>query len=142
MFNDRYISSPSRTFTIGKNSIKEVDLCRYVGVEIHRYKSGSFSLARSELKKKAIRALCAMKNTVKKCKLSFRSLTTLLIDSLIKPIVLCDSPIHTITMSILKRMAKKYGSTASSGMEAQSNSHVNFQSKLSLLNSEKCIYIP
>ena len=34
-------------------------------------------------------------------------------------------------------MANKYGSTANSGMGAQSNSHVNFLSKISLLNSEK-----
>ena len=86
-FNDRYINSPSQTFTIGKHSIKEVDSYCYLGVEIH--KSGSFSLARSELKKKAMRALYAMKNTVNKCKLSFRSLTTLFDNLITHP--LCQS---------------------------------------------------
>ena len=79
---------------IGTYSIKEVESYCYLGVEIHN--SGSFSVARTQLKKKAMRALYSMKNTVNKSKLSTRSLTTLF-DSLIKPIVLHGAPIYTLT---------------------------------------------
>ena len=86
-----------RSFTIGRHKISEVESYCYLGVEIHN--SGSYSLARSELKKKAMRALYALKNTVNKTKLSVRSLTTLF-DSLIKPIVLYGAPIYSPSMSI------------------------------------------
>ena len=115
-----------RSFTIGRHKISEVESYCYLGVEIHN--SGSYSLARSELKKKAMRALYALKNTVNKTKLSVRSLTTLF-DSLIKPIVLYGAPIYTPSMSIIKHIAKH---------APNSNAHPpDILKKISLLNCEK-----
>ena len=86
-FNARYENRNhmSNAFKIGNHEIEEVSSYCYLGIDVHN--SGSFSLARAQLKKKAMRALYGIKRSVNKSKLSFRSLTTLF-DSLIKPIVL------------------------------------------------------
>ena len=131
-FNARFDNYQPRHFKIGKHLVKEVNSYCYLGIEIHN--SGSFTLARSELKKKAMRALYAMKNTVNKSKLSFRSLTTLF-DSLIKPIVLYGAPIYTPSMSILKKIVKQADPALDN--EAQQNFPINFLRQISLLNSEK-----
>ena len=51
--------------------LEEVESYCYLGIDIH--KSGSFTNARTELKKKAMCALYAMKSSVNKSRLSFRS---------------------------------------------------------------------
>ena len=84
-FNARFDNYQPVPLKIGNHLLEEVESYCYLGIEIH--KSGSFTNARTELKKKAMRALYAMKSSVNKSKLSFRSLTTLF-DGLIKPIVL------------------------------------------------------
>ncbi len=122
-------SRPSFRFRIGSHNLKEVDSYCYLGIEIH--KSGSFTAARTELKKKAMRALYSLKSTVNKSKLSFRSLTTLF-DSLIKPIALYGTPIVTPNMSILKHI---YRAPPSIGTNDQS--HSSILKKISLINCEK-----
>ena len=124
-FNSKYDSCPTQRFNIGKHHVKEVDSYCYLGIEIH--KSGSFSVARSELKKKAMRSLYGLKNTINKSKLSFRSLTTLF-DSLIKPIALYGAPIVTPNMSIIKDL---------SNTSLSSKSKSSVLRKISLLNCEK-----
>ena len=100
-FNSKFDGRAATRFNLGNEIVKETDSYCYLGIEIH--KSGSFTLARSELKKKALRALYGLKSTVNKTKISFRALTTLF-DSLIKPIVLYGAPIVTPTMSIIKTL--------------------------------------
>ena len=134
-FNSQFSNKPRRhTFKIGAHSVKEVESYCYLGIEIHQ--SGSFTLARGELKKKAMRALYALKNTVNKSKLTFRSTTTLF-DSLIKPIVLYGAPIYTPTMSIIKTLKNVKLSDADSGSDAQllTQVHKNLLRKISLLNT-------
>ena len=89
--------------------------------------------SRGELKKKAIRALYGLKNTVHKPTLSFRSLTTLF-DSLIKPIVLYGAPVHTPTMSILKDLVKFINSSTP---QTKQFAPASVLRKISSLNSEK-----
>ena len=60
-FNTEYDPEPSQRFHIGKHNLKEVDSYCYLGIEIH--KSGSFSVARSELKKKAMSSLYTVSKT-------------------------------------------------------------------------------
>jgi hypothetical protein len=105
-FNSRYENKNqnSNAFKIGNHEIEEVSSYCYLGIDIHN--SGSFSLARTQLKKKAMRALYGIKRTVNKSKLTFRLLTTLF-DSLVKPIVLYGAPIYTPTMSIIKNITKE-----------------------------------
>ena len=136
-FNSQFSNQLLRpTFKIGAHSVKEVESYCYLGIEIHQ--SGAFTLARGELKKKAMRALYALKNTVNKTKLSFRSTTTLF-DSLIKPIVLYGAPIYTPTMSIIKTLKNVTLSDTDSGSDALllTNLHKNLLRKISLLNNEK-----
>ena len=136
-FNSQFSNQLLRpTFKIGAHSVKEVESYCYLGIEIHQ--SGAFTLARGELKKKAMRALYALKNTVNKSKLSFRSTTTLF-DSLIKPIVLYGAPIYTPTMSIIKTLKNVKLSDADTGSNALllTHLHKNLLRKISLLNSEK-----
>ena len=112
--------------------MKEAESYCYLVIEIH--KKGSFTLARGELKKKSMRALYALKNTVNKSKLSFRSTTTLF-DSLIKPIVQYGAPIYTPTMSIIKTLRKNIHPELHS--DTKTSTHANLLRKISLLNSEK-----
>lgn len=124
-FNSKFDLHSPRRFNIGKHNLKEVESYCYLGIEIH--KSGSFSVARSELKKKAMRSMYGLKSTVNKSKLSFRSLTTLF-DSLIKPIALYGAPIVTPNMSILKHIGN---------LSSPNASHLSLLRKISLLNCEK-----
>ena len=56
IFNSKYSNhSATHNFHIGSMSLQEVELYCYLGIDIHN--SGSFSHARSSLKKKAMRAL-------------------------------------------------------------------------------------
>ena len=114
-------------FKIGERTVQEVDSYCYLGIEIH--KSGSFALARAELKKKAMRALYGLKGTVNRSRLSVRSLTTLF-DSLIKPIALYGAPIYTPDMSILKHITKF-------AKDCPRINHSDFLRKLSQSNCEK-----
>ena len=50
-FSPQYEHVKSSTFKIGCHTLKEVDSYCYLGIEIH--KSGSFALARTELKKES-----------------------------------------------------------------------------------------
>jgi hypothetical protein len=124
-FNSKFESHSPRRFNIGKHNLKEVDSYCYLGIEIH--KSGSFSIARAELKKKAMRSMYGLKSTINKSKLSFRSLTTLF-DSLIKPIALYGAPIVTPNMSILKHI---------SNLSSTNTFQTSLLRKISLLNCEK-----
>ena len=130
-FNSKF-SEDHTNFKIGNHLINEVESYCYLGIEIHN--SGSFTQARTELKKKAMRAMYAMKNTINKTKLTFRSLTTLF-DSLIKPIVLYGAPIFTPTMSIIKHIAKR--TNHNDETETDTDIQTNILKKISLLNSEK-----
>ena len=87
---NKWVTSESSRLYIGNMALDEVESYTYLGITIHN--SGSYTCARQDLRKKAIRALYALKNTVNKTKLTFRSLCTLF-DSLIKPIALYGAPI-------------------------------------------------
>ena len=113
-------------FNIGNNILTEVDSYCYLGIEIH--KSGSFSLARQTLKKKALRVLYSLKSTVNRSKLSVRSLTTLF-DSLIKPIALYGAPICTPSMAIIKHLVKN--------LDSDQNLDLSLMKKISQTNSER-----
>ncbi|MCP4459356.1 MAG: hypothetical protein GY816_15245, partial [Cytophagales bacterium] len=132
-FNSRFDHNISSKFRIGNQPVKEVDSYCYLGIEIHN--SGSFALARTELKKKAMRALYSLKRTVNRSKLSFRALTTLF-DSLIKPIVLYGAPIYTPNMSIIKHISK-YNDHKYNTPNGNNQNQSNIPNKISLLNSEK-----
>ncbi|KAL5254064.1 hypothetical protein ACHWQZ_G013727 [Mnemiopsis leidyi] len=137
-FNSRHEvnSSDVSSFYLGSQELQEVESYCYLGIQIH--KSGSFAMARSELKQKAMRALYGLKNTVNKSKLSFRSLTTLF-DSLIKPIVLYGAPIYTPNMSIIKTICKNLRTSDKTTVQ-HSNQPPEGQDlikKLSLTNCEK-----
>ena len=127
-FNSKFDLGPQQVFKIGNRHLEEVESYCYLGIEIH--KSGTFTLARSELKKKALRALYGLKSTVNKSKLSFRSLTTLF-DSLIKPIALYGAPIVTPFMSVLKHIVK------GAAGDTSTLSRSSLPKKLSLTNCEK-----
>ena len=131
-FNARFENCQPVPLKIGNHFLEEVDSYCYLGIEVH--KSGSFTNARTELKKKAMRALYAMKSSINKSKLSFRSLTTLF-DGLIKPIVLYGAPIYTPNMSIIKHITKQVDH--SSDPETKIKFQTSTLKKISLLNSEK-----
>ena len=101
IFNDKYITHPHTNFKINNDIIKKVDNYCYLGIEIH--KNGRFSYAKTELRKKAIRALYGLKHNLNRKHLSFRSLTTLF-DSLVKPIVIHGAPIWTPSMGIINTL--------------------------------------
>ena len=136
-FNAKYANtSPTSSFFLGSEALEEVDSYCYLGIIIH--KSGSFAMARSELKQKAMRALYGLKNTVNKSKLSFRSLTTLF-DSLIKPIVLYGAPIFTPNMSVIKAICENVQANDSRNSQSMNppNLSTDILRKLSLTNCEK-----
>ena len=136
-FNAKYTNTSSTSsFFLGSQALEEVDSYCYLGIIIH--KSGSFAMARSELKQKAMRALYGLKNTVNKSKLSFRSLTTLF-DSLIKPIVLYGAPIFTPNMSVIKAICKNVQASDSRNNQSMNPPHLSTDilRKLSLTNCEK-----
>ena len=137
-FNSKYEDSGNyrSTFCLGSQELEEVDSYCYLGIQIH--KSGSFSMARSELKQKAMRALYGLKNTINKSKLSFRSLTTLF-DSLIKPIVLYGAPIYTPNMSIIKAICKNWNHYHNTTIKHPSQPPLGqgLLRKISLTNCEK-----
>ena len=127
IFHRHLLSHQPTGLKIGGIKLEHVDSYCYLGIEIHH--KGTFSAARSQLKKKAMRSLYGLKGTVNKSRLSFRSLTTLF-DSLIKPIALYGAPIWTPTMSVLKDLA---------GLRLDSNNEIKLSSlkRLSALNCEK-----
>ena len=132
VFNSQYAERYQVMPRIGKHSLKKVSSYCYLGIEIHE--TGSFAIARTELKKKAMRALYGLKNTVNKSKLSFRSLTTLFY-SLIKPIVLYGAPIYTPTMSCLKSLVKLINQSSESETILQGAPSI--LRNISNLNNEK-----
>ena len=128
-FNKGKWTPDDSRFNIGNMILEEVDTYTYLGITIHN--SGSFTHARQDLREKATRALYALKNTVNKTKLTFRSLCTLF-DSLIKPIVLYGAPIWCPSMSAIKNLCKILTTPV------ENNGHANWLRKISgLLDCEK-----
>ena len=127
VFNPRSKEPIQATLKLCGKSVLEVESYCYLGIEIE--KSGKFTLARNELKKKAIRSLYSLKSTINKKHLSFRALTTLF-DSLIKPIALYGAPIWTADMAIIRNLTKLCNSD-------QSESNSSILRKISLLESER-----
>ena len=127
VFHEHLLSHATPSFNIGGIRLTQVVSYCYLGIEIHQ--SGSFSLARSSLKNKAMRALFSLKGTVNKSRTSFRSLTTLF-DSLIKPVVLYGAPIWTPTIAVLKYLS---GSKTSNSNNFGSST----LKKISQLNCER-----
>ena len=107
VFNSKFNHAIPISFRVCGKLVSEVDSYCYLGIEIH--KNGQFTLARNELKKKAIRSLYSLKSTINKTHISFRALTTLF-DSLIKPIILYGAPIWTAGMPIIRTLAKLFHS--------------------------------
>ena len=116
-------------FYIGNKIVEQVDSYCYLGLIIH--KSGNMSQARTQLKKKAMRAIYSLKSTVNKTKLSHKSLCNLF-DALIKPIALYGAPIWTPNMSLVKHIVKNLiaGDTINYDSAA-------FMKKFALINCEK-----
>lgn len=86
-----------------------------------------------KLKKKPMRSLYRLKNTVNKTKLTLRSLTTLF-DALIKPIVLYGAPLWTPSMSMVnKHLGKSMSNYLSEGISPDPQ----LPKKISLIYSEK-----
>ena len=127
IFHRDMLSHLPTNLHIGGNTLEHVDSYCYLGIEIHY--TGNFAVAKSELKKKAMRSLYSLKSTINKSLLSFRSLTTLF-DSLIKPIALYGAPIWTPTMPILKHLA---------GLRPGTSNEIKQSclKKMSVLNCEK-----
>ena len=94
--------SPCPTLYLNNHRLEVVDSYCYLGIVLH--KSGKLSLAKENLKCKAMRALFSLKHTVNRSKLSFRALSTLF-DSLIKPIMLYGAPLWTPSSSIIKNLS-------------------------------------
>lgn len=126
VFNKTNTHVTSENLSIGNHVLQEVDSYTYLGINIHN--SGSLSFARNDLRKKAMRGLYCLKNTVNKTKLSHRSLCTLF-DSLIKPIVLYGAPIWCPFMPLTKTIGKLFSS--------QININDSLLRKISLSNCEK-----
>ena len=127
-FNKNRWSLSEPRLCIGNLTLEEVESYTYLGITIHN--SGSFTHARQDLRKKAMRALYALRNTVNKTKLTLRSLCTLF-DSLIKPIVLYGAPIWCPGMSAIKNLCKILTTPTNN------NAHASWLRKISLLNCEK-----
>ena len=134
IFNDSLRHPPmSHSFHIGNKLITEVDSYCYLGITIH--KSGSFSLARHELKNKASRALYSLMRTVNKTKLSYTSLCNLF-DTLIKPIALYGAPLWCPSISIVKHLSKIATHPDNNNLTG-ANYNQNTLRKISLINCEK-----
>ena len=114
------------SFKVQGKNIEIVDSYCYLGIDLH--KSGSFQIAQTSLKIKAMRAFFGLKRTIIRSKLSFKALTTLF-DSLIKPIILYGAPIWTPNSSINKSITKYCHSTP--------HNIQNFISKIKRTPSEK-----
>ena len=127
IFNNKNADSSSQKLYIGKHALDEVESYSYLGITIHN--TGSFSYARNDLRKKAMRSLYSLKNTVNKTKLSHRSLCTLF-DSLIKPIALYGAPIWCPFMPVIKTIGKLFASH-------HCKIDKTLLRKISLLNCEK-----
>jgi hypothetical protein len=112
-FNSKFQSYSPRRFNIGKHNLKEVDSYCYLGIAVH--KSGSFSIARAELMKKAMRSMYGLKCTINKSMLT-------------KPVALYGAPIVTPNMSILKHI---------SNLSSANTSKTSLLKKIILLNCEK-----
>ena len=134
IFNDSLRHPPiSHTLYLGNKVLTKVDSYCYLGITIH--KSGSFSLARHELKNKASRALYSLMTTVNKTKLSYTSLCNLF-DTLIKPIALYGAPLWCPSISLVKHLGKISNPSVNINTFA-SNYNQNLSRKLSLINCEK-----
>ena len=95
---------------LGDDLIECVPSYCYLGVVFH--KNGSFKVALSELRKKALRALFGLKRNILKNSLSITSLF-LLFDSLIKPVLLYGCQVifpHTDLMKYLGQSANNHQS--------------------------------
>ena len=130
IFNNNNNRGSFQDLYLGNRLLEVVDSYCYLGINIHN--SGSFTLARHELRKKAMRSLYGLKNTVNKTKLSHRSLCTLF-DSLIKPIILYGAPIWCPSMSVVKTLGKIFNAKNGSN----NVNDINLPRKISLLDCEK-----
>ena len=127
VFNPSPTIPTAVSFRLCGKPVLEVDSYCYLGIEID--KSGKFTIARNELKKKALRSLYSLKGTINKKHISFRALTTLF-DSLIKPIALYGAPIWTADMPIIRNFTKLFRSE-------QTLSNSRLLKQISLLECEK-----
>ena len=108
--NKHRTTSPD-TFYLGVNNIDHVSSYCYLGIMFHE--NGSFKLALSEQRKKALRALFGMRKSIIKSALSVKSLFTLF-DSLVKPVLLYGCQVITPNSPLALYLAKPSTYTSSS----------------------------
>ena len=92
----------THVFSIDGNVLKIVDRYCYLGIVIH--KSGNFTTALEELRKKATRGLFGLKKSIMRTALSTNALFNLF-DALIKPIILYSCQILGPHTTIAKHLA-------------------------------------
>lgn len=101
VFNETKSNNSDDKFRIGGQILDKVDSYCYLGLDLH--KNGSFKLAVSNLKAKALRSFYALIRQVNRTAISFQSGCTLF-DALIKPIMLYAAPIWTPSLAISKTL--------------------------------------
>ena len=96
------VNKCAHVFSIDGNTLKIVDRYCYLGIVIH--KSGSFSTALDELRKKATRGLFGLKKSIMRTGLSNVALFNLF-DALIKPILLYSCQVIAPHTNMAKHLA-------------------------------------
>ena len=125
------LNNDHHCFTLGGDSLINVDEYCYLGITLH--KSGSLKPAVRALTTKATRAFFGLKRTIMRSSVSFTSMRTLF-DSLIKPVLLYGSPIWLPSLSIVKQIAKEQ---RDSELSSTSRVSQNLTKKLSNQPCEK-----
>ena len=119
------------SFSLGSQSLKNVDEYCYLGITLH--KSGSIKPAVKALTTKATRAFYGLKRTIMRASVSFAAMSTLF-DSLIKPVLLYGAPIWLPSISVVKQITKELKESEFSPTSRLSQ---NLTKKLSNLPCEK-----
>jgi len=109
IFNKKYINvNPEPKFKINGKTLKNVDSYCYLGIHLHT--TGSFNLAKDNLRIAATRAFYGLKRNIIRSKISFTAASNLF-NSLIKPILLYGAPIWTPPSQIVKNISKAINNT-------------------------------
>ena len=101
----------SDLFYLNNSVIEQTKSYCYLGIVFHE--SGNFHIALNELRKKALRAVYSLKNSIIKSSLSIRSLLNLF-DSLIKPVLLYGCQVITPHNDTFKYLGKPLSESHSS----------------------------